>query len=199
MKIVLCVAAAAALAGLTGCVTNASYTNPTDSKTAVVSLDKVNMQDWDAASNDLIQSLLASPALTQCPHVPALFYVDRIVNKTSDANLDTDILAKNIQIALNKTGRVRTTTTYGRHAEAAAAKDIQTKNDFLNGTSDHAPDHAPDFTLTGKIIEDNARAGNTRQVTYIFQLSLTDTATGQAVWEDQKMIQKTGHRPQVGW
>ena len=199
MKIVLLVAASAALACTTGCVTNASYTNPTDSKTAVVSLDKVNMQDWDTASGELIQSLLGSNVLAQCPHVPAVFFVDRIVNKTSDANLDTDILSKNIQIALNKTGKVQTTTTYGRQAESAAAKDIQTKNDFLNGTTDHAPDHAPDYTLTGKIIEDNARAGNTRQVTYIFQLSLTDTATGQAVWEDQKMIQKTGHRPQVGW
>jgi len=177
----------------------AAYTNPTDSRTALVSLDKVNIQDWDTASDQMIQSLLISDVLTHVPKSPAVLAIDRIVNKTTDANLDTELLTKNIRIALNRSGKILTTTTYGRHAESAMAQDVQTKNDFLNGDSAHTPDHSPDYTLTGKIIEDSARAGETRQVTYVFQLSLTDTRSGLAVWEDQKLIQKTGHRAQVGW
>jgi len=195
-------AAAAAIALISGCGTPpgaAVYTNPTDSTTAVVSLNKINMQDWDTASHDMIKSLLSSDVLSKAPRSPAIFAVDRIVNKTTDANLDTDMLTKNIRIALNNSGKVQTTTTYGRNAESTMAQDVQTKNDFLNNDSNHAGDYSPDFTLSGKIIEDSARSGETRQITYVFQLSLTDTHTGLAVWEDQKTIQKTGTRSQVGW
>jgi hypothetical protein len=201
-KHLLILSSAAAIALISGCGTPpgaAVYTNPTDSTTAVVNLNKINMQDWDTASHDMIQSLLSSDVLSKAPRSPAIFAVDRIVNKTTDANLDTDMLTKNIRIALNKSGKILTTTTFGVHAESGMAQDVQTKNDFLNSDTNHTTDHSPDFTLSGKIIEDSARAGETRQITYVFQLSLTDTHSGLAVWEDQKTIQKTGTRSQVGW
>lgn len=191
-----------ALALISGCESapgGVVYTNPSNSSTAVVNLNKINIQDWDTASNQMIQSLLNSDVLSKSPKSPVVFAVDRIVNKTTDANLDTELLTKNIRIALNKSGKVLTTTTYGVHAESRMAQDIQAKNDFLNSDSNHAKDNSPDYTLSGKIIEDSARAGETRQITYIFQLSLTDTQRGLAVWEDQKTIQKTGTRSQVGW
>jgi uncharacterized protein (TIGR02722 family) len=186
---------------LAGCETapsgNATYTDPTNAQTAVVSLNKVNVQDWETAADSMIQSLLASGVIDKAPKQPAVLAIDRIVNKTTDANLDTDMLGKKIRIALNRTGKVQTTTTYGLKAESTMAQDVQTKQDFLSG---NAPtDHSPDFTLTGKIIEDIARNGDTRQTTYDFQLSLTDTHSGLAVWEDEKTIQKTGTRPSVGW
>jgi uncharacterized protein (TIGR02722 family) len=203
MKTLPSIIGASALAILAGCSAippgGAAYTDPTDSRTAVVSLDKINVQDWDAASDQMIQSLLGSDILLHAPRMPAVLAVDRIVNKTTDANLDTELLTKNIRIALNKSGKVLTTTTYGLHAESKVAQDVQTRNDFLGSESPHVPDHSPDYTLSGKVIEDNARAGDTRQITYVFQLSLTDTRSGLAVWEDQKVIQKTGHRAAVGW
>jgi uncharacterized protein (TIGR02722 family) len=201
-KQLIILSSAAAIVLISGCGTPpgaAVYTNPTDSTTAVVNLNKINIQDWDTASHDMIQSLLSSDVLSRAPRIPAVFAVDRIVNKTTDANLDTDMLTKNISIALNRSGKVLTTTTYGTHAESTMAQDVQTKNDFLNNSSNQTSDHSPDYTLTGKIIEDSARAGETRQITYIFQLSLTDTHSGLAVWEDQKTIQKTGTRSQIGW
>ena len=201
MKTSLILAAVTAALILSGCGTPpgaAVYTNPTDSTTAIVNLNKINVQDWDTASHQMIQSLLTSNVLSGAAHLPAVMAVDRIVNKTSDANLDTDLLTKNIRIALRNSGKVVTTTTYGMNAESGMAKDIQAKNDFLN-SDNHSVDHSPDYTLTGKILEDDARAGETRQTTYTFQLSLTDTHTGVAVWEDSKTIQKTGTRSQVGW
>jgi PBP1b-binding outer membrane lipoprotein LpoB len=44
-----------------------------------------------------------------------------------------------------------------------------------------------------------ACSGSTRQSTYSFQLSLTDSKTGLAVWEDKKEITKQGTRPSVGF
>ena len=197
MKTFLLTAAAGGLLLLAGCGTPATYTDPTNTKTAVVSLNKINVQDWDNAANEMIQSLLGSQILDKAPVQPAVLAMDRIVNKTSDANLDTDMLEKKIRIALNRSGKVETTTTYGRNAESRMAQDIQTKRDFLGGNG--PADRAPNYTLSGKIIEDVARDGSTRQVTYVFQLSLTDVRSGNAVWEDEKKIQKTGSRAAVGW
>lgn len=194
---ILALAGACAIALISGCGSPATYTDSTNTKTAVVSLDKVNVQDLKSFSDQMIQSLLNSGVLSKAPTQPAVMAIDRVVNKTSNANLDTSIIEKNIRIALNQSGKVLTTTTYGRHAESQMAQDIQTKNDFLGG--DKPVDRSPDFTLTGKVIEDVARAGNTRQVTYFLQLSLTDTHSGLAVWEEQKDIQKTGTRGAVGW
>jgi uncharacterized protein (TIGR02722 family) len=186
-----------AIALIAGCGTPATYTDPSNSKTAVVNLNKINVQDWDNASNEMIQSLLGSQVLDRAPKQPAILAMDRIVNKTSDANLDTDMLEKKIRIALNKTGKCQTMTTYGVKAESQIAKDVQDRDAFLAGG---APvDRSPDYTLTGKIIEDVARDGSTRQVTYVFQLSLSDRRSGTAVWEDEKKIQKTGTRSAVGW
>ncbi len=182
---------------ISGCATPAAYTDPSNGKTNVVSMDKINVQDWGTAADQMIQSLLASRPLQGAAETPAVMAIDRIVNKTSDANLDTSMLEKKIRVALNQSGKVLTTTTYGNKAESAMAKDALARSDFLGG--DRPVDRTPDFTLTGRIIEDTARAGNTRQVTYVFQLSLTDTRNGLAVWEDEKMIQKTGSRSTIGW
>lgn len=76
-------------------------------------------------------------------------------------------------------------------------RDTQDRAAFLGGNG--PVDRSPNYTLTGKIIEDVARDGSTRQVTYVFQLSLTDPRFGTAVWEDEKKIQKTGTRAAVGW
>jgi uncharacterized protein (TIGR02722 family) len=197
-RILLLTGAALAVTAFTGCgTTTATYTSPTDSKTAIVSLNKVNVQDWDAAAGQMIESLLSSGVLDRAPKQPAVLAIDRVVNKTSDANLDTTQLTKNIRVALNRTGKVATTTTYGVGAESQMAADVQTKRDFMS--DDRPADRSPDYTLTGRIIEDVARAGNVRQITFSFQLSLTDTRSGLAVWEDQRQIQKTGTRSSVGW
>ncbi|NQZ65898.1 MAG: penicillin-binding protein activator LpoB, partial [Mycoplasmatales bacterium] len=55
------------------------------------------------------------------------------------------------------------------------------------------------FSLSGKIIQSKAIAGKVKQVTYTFQLSLTDTKTGLAVWEEEVEIIKQGKKSSVGW
>jgi len=185
------------LFGIAAHASDVKYTDPSNPKTQVTNLGKVNVQDWENAAAAMVQSLLDSKAIEQAPIQPALLAIDRIVNKTTDANLDTDMLAKKIRISLMKTGKVQTTTTYGTKAESKMAQDVQTKKEFLSG--DAPKDHSPHFILSGKIIEDTAREGNTRQVTYVFQLALTSTASGAAVWEDEKTIQKTGKRSTIGW
>jgi PBP1b-binding outer membrane lipoprotein LpoB len=83
----------------------------------------------------------------------------------------------------------------GGQAEDPLARGIQEEQQFLE---DKKVTKTPDFSLSGKIIETRAKAGNVRQSTFSFQLSLTDKR-GLALWEGEEEITKQGKRPSVGF
>jgi uncharacterized protein (TIGR02722 family) len=179
-----------------GCATNAHYVE-TGGRENVVSVNQINIQDYIQAANAAVNDLLASGALDRVPNPPAVLAISRIVNNTGQ-QIDTDLLVKKIRVAVLSSGKALTTTTLGLGgtAEDPMAKGLQQENEFMN---DQKTTRKPDFTLSGKIIETTARAGSTRQSTYSFQLSLTDSKTGLAVWEGEKEITKQGTRPSVGF
>lgn len=196
MKQSILITVAAALA-LVGCQTApVKYVDPTGTRT-VVTLDQINIQDFSNAAETMINSLLASGAVDKVPKSPAVMAVSRIVNNTTQ-QIDTDMLVKKIRVALNQSGKVVTTTTIGLGgvAEDPLAKGLQQESDFYNDKK--TPPRRPDFSLSGKIIEQRASVGTTKQIAYIFQLSLTDNQ-GLAVWENEKQIVKQGERNSLGW
>ena len=179
-----------------GCATNAHYVE-TGGRENVVSVNQINIQDYIQAANAAVNDLLASGALDRVATPPAVLAISRIVNNTGQ-QIDTDLLVKKIRVAVLNSGKAQTTTTMGLGgtAEDPMAKGLQQENEFMN---DQKTTRKPDFTLSGKIIETLARSGSTRQSTYSFQLSLTDSKTGLAVWEGEKEITKQGTRPSVGF
>jgi penicillin-binding protein activator len=186
------------LAAGAGCSdSHAKYVDPNGPNT-VVTLDQIDIQDFNKAATDMVQSLLNSGVLDQAQRRPAEMWISRITNTTTQ-RVDTDLLIKNIRVALNQSGKVRTSTAngLGGRAEDPLARDSQRAQEFYNGTN-RQPPNLPDYTLSGKIIETTARAGDTRQITYTFQLSLSDRS-GTAAWEDQRQITKQGKRNAVGW
>lgn len=185
---------------IAGCQTTggAKYIDSQGTET-IVSLNAINIQDWNNAASEMVTSLLESGVLERAPRQPAVLAISRIVNNTQQ-QVDTDSLVKKIRVDLNKTGKVVTTTTMGLggRAEDPLAKSASEYEAFMN--DEPAPTvNMPDYSLSGKLLEDRARAGSQRQVTYTFQLSLTEVATGLAVWEDEKQITKLGKRANVGW
>lgn len=183
---------------LSGCGSNAVYVDSGGPET-VVSLDSINIQDWSRAADEMVQSLLNSGVLEQAPRQPAVLAISRIINNTTQV-VDTDMLTGKIRADLNRTGKVLTSTTVGLggRAQDPLAREAQELARFSSG--DRTPTNdMPDYTLSGKIMEDQVRAGRTRQTTYIFQLALTDVRRGLAVWEDERQITKQGTRPSVGW
>ena len=191
----LCLAAAGALGtfAFTGCQTGARYVESQGTDT-IVSLDQIDIQDWNRAADEMVQSLLDSGVLERSPELPAIMAVSRIVNDTQQ-QIDTDSLVKKIRVALNQSGKVVTTTTVGLGGVVDDPLALELKQQAGEG----AIRPMPFFTLSGKLLEDRARAGSTRQVTYTFQLSLTTVRDGLAVWEDEKQITKQGRRATVGW
>jgi penicillin-binding protein activator len=184
---------------VTGCANKTTYVDP-NSSNLVVSTEGINIQDFAQAAETMAQSLIANNISTGqlksgAPGEPALIAISRIQNNTGQ-QLDTDQLVKKIRIDLLRTGKVYTSSTiaYGGAQDPLAA-DLQ-KADQLFGQK--AAGRLPDYTLSGKIIEDRASAGRTKQTSYIFQLSLSSRA-GIAVWEDEKIVTKQGKRNSVGF
>ena len=187
--------AAVGVALLAGCATDAHYVQ-TGGRENVVTVSGINIQDYIQAASASVTKLLAAGALDRVQNPPAVLAMSRIINNTGQ-QIDTDLLTKKIRVALLQSGKAVTTTTFGLggQAEDPLAKGIQQEQEF---TSDQKTTRTPDFSLSGKIIETVARAGDTRQSTYSFQLSITDKQ-GLAVWEDEEEITKQGSRSSVGF
>lgn len=177
-----------AFALLGGCATKTAYVE-SNSSNLITSTDAINIQDFGQAADAMTASLIdnfINPGLMKSgvPGEPALLAISRIQNSTGQ-QLDTDLLVKKMRVALLRTGKVQTSTTiaYGGPEDPLI---------------DQQYSRPPDYTLSGKIIEDRASAGRMKQTSYVFQLSLSSHA-GIGVWEDERTIIKQGTRPSVGF
>lgn len=199
MKLTLTFAVAtAALAVLVGgCDTKARQINETQ---AITTISGIDIQDWNKAANELSMQMLASGVLESAPRKPAVLAISRFVNNTTQ-QVDMDLLNKTVRINLLNSGKVLTTTTtgLGGQAEDPLAAGIAQERAILTPGTPPQAGMSPDYTLTGKIIQVQARAGNMRQSTFAFQMSLTDVRNGLAVWEGEKQIIKQGTKAGVGF
>jgi len=170
---------------------------------SIVNVGQINTQDWIHAADQLTQSLLLSGAIQSVAGKPKILMIGRIKNSTA-THIDTDSLMKKIRVSLNKSGRTLTTTAVGldgpEDASAKAVRELRADDDFNQETIPSKGNLvSPDYSLSGKIIQNNARAGRIKQSEFAFQLSLTDLKTGLALWEEEKLIVKQGARAAVGW
>ena len=171
-------------------------------------MGQINTQDWIRVADELTQSLLLSGAIQSVAGKPKVLMIGRIKNNTTQ-HIDTDSLMKKIRVALNKGGRALTTTAVGldgpEDESSKAVRELRADDEFNQTTIPGKGNLvSPDYSLSGKIIQNNARARRgllptIRQSEFAFQLSLTDLKTGLAVWEEEKLIVKQGSRAAVSW
>ena len=191
--------ALATAALLSGCATQTTYVDPGSTRT-ITNVGELNVQDWNMASEAMVNSLISkhiNPGSLKGsgPDGRAVLAISRIVNSTS-LQIDTDLLVKKIRISLLGTGKVVADITAGLGGpEDPLAAEAKREAQFL-GTQKVAA--RPDYTLSGKIIENRTRQGNKSESTYVFQMALA-TRDGLAVWEEEKTITKQGKRSAVGW
>jgi len=191
-KLTLPLLALATASIFSGCASpkNATYVDPKGTDT-IVSLNKINIQDWNQAADLLVADLMASGVLERAPEQPAVLAISRITNKTSN-QVDINSLTKKIRVALMQSGKVLTTSLISYDGvEDPLAKEL--------GAQQGATTPKPYYTLSGLLLEDKASAGKINQITYTFQLSLTTVKDGLAVWESEQQITKMGKQSTVGW
>ena len=144
-----------------------------------------------------------SPALESVDGRRMVIMIGEIKNATLEY-IDTDLLVKKIRVALNKSGKVITTTAVRaggpEDSSSTAVRELRASREFDQTTvPGQGQMVAPDYSLSGKIIGAPVRSGNVRQSTISFQLTLSDVRTGLAPWEDEVEITKMGKRPAVSW
>lgn len=201
LQVILSVAAAAAI--FTGCATKTSNIDMNNDKgEAVMGLD---YRDFQGAAQDMIESLIASGAVSKQGGGRYVLVVSRVVNDTMQ-HIDTDQLVKKIRVGLLKSGKVVVTTAVGANgAEDKMAmqtrKDLRGNAEFNQKTvAGKGNMIAPDLSLSGKILQRNVRVdSSTQRVEYYFQMSLTDINTGLAFWEDERVIGKRGSNKSAAW
>ncbi len=82
-----------------------------------------------------------------------------------------------------------------------AVRELRDNDEFNQNTiSSKGTLVAPDFSISGKIRQDNVKLKNGDiQAEYFFYLSVTDLNSGLAYWEDERTIDKTGSSKSVTW
>lgn len=201
MKNLLIAAALGAVAfSFTGCKQGAQYEDAEGNRT-ITSLDKINIQDFAKASEQLTQSFFNSEAFgdivaaKKATGKKPVLAVSSVRNDTA-TQFDTDILTQKIYTAVIRSGKVVISANMGG-AKDGLTRDLQQQDDFSAGR-DTLPS-TPEYTLTGKILEDKASAGSMKQTSYIFNLSVNEVRSGNMVWAEQKIITKQGEKDSVGW
>lgn len=167
-----------------------------------MSLDR---EDFEKTAEVMINSLLSDPAFAKAkPGVRKVLAMGRIVNDTA-LRLDTDKLTGKITQALRRSGKfILTSAVASGGALDSMSEDVRElrDNDEFNQKTIAKKGTlvSPDFSLSGKIRQDNIKLTNGKtQVEYFFLLRLTDLNSGLVYWEDEQTIDKTGSSKSVTW
>lgn len=154
-------------------------------------------QDAVEAASEMSESLLRAGVLGQDGR-PSVIAISRFINNSSQ-QVDRDAVLKRIRVALNQAGVAQTMTSISSDGTTQDAEDTFSARNREQGTGGTVATLTPDYTLTFKLLEDVIRADDRAQITYIFQMSLTDQRTGLAAWEDEKRIITQGTQGTIGW
>lgn len=178
-----------------------------DSRSDNVALMGLDYKDFETAATIMVDDMLSSDLLVHPQAGKGGRYVVTVTGVENDTNqrIDTDQLTKKIRTSLLNSGRfiVTTAITANGPEDIMTAKSRELSNSKLvnqRTVKKMGRVIAPDFSLTGKIIQQNKRVDKkTQQVEYYFQLTLTNLDDGLAYWEKEYPIVKRGSNSSVTW
>jgi len=187
-----------------GCTEQPRYidaNHPESNKAQTMGLD---YQDFRKASIESAQSMLRSGAVNRPGGGRYVLAISTLINDTTQ-RIDMDQLIKSIRIALLQSGKVVVTTAVraggAEDTMSYDARKLRKSSEFNQKTVAKTGQMiAPDFSLSGKIIQRNATLSNGEtKADFYIQLTLTDIKTGLAYWEGETVITKAGSGKTVNW
>ena len=186
--------AVAVLALIGGCDSGGARTIDAGGSETIVTIDNIDIQDYLNAVDELTDDLLASGVLVETGADGETFIeIDRVQNDTSRPGVDVEQLTDRMRENVLKSRLAKVLTPRG---ESVMATDRQSRDRFM-GNAEESDYPQPDYFLTGRLSNLAARAGNTRQQTFVFRMSLTDSR-GIEQWVNNVNITKQGRRNSVG-
>ncbi|ANS86450.1 hypothetical protein VSVS12_02701 [Vibrio scophthalmi] len=198
-KMALVVAMTAAILG--GCKTTTAYIDATDATTNIVAA--LSYADFSKAANEMADEIIASKLMTH-PQADVggryIVYVSDIENDTMQ-RIDTDQLTKGLRVNLLNSGKFLVTTAFGEDDTTTKMRSL--KDSKMVKQSSVKGDNAvlaPDFSLSGKIIQRNTTLDNDdTRIEYYFQLSMTNLENGLAYYEGERVVGKVADGASVSW
>lgn len=194
-KVILSLAIAGLLAG---CQTSTAYIDAADRTQNVVAA--LSYADFNNAAVSMADEIIVSPATKLDRKGRAVLYVNEITNDTMQ-RIDTDQLVKSIRVKLLNSGKYTVTTAFGEDNATIKMRDLRDSKEVNQATVKKKHKViAPDFSLSGKILQRNASLdnGDTR-IEYYFQLALTNIETGLTHWEGERVVGKVADGKSVTW
>ncbi len=169
---------------------------------AVVGLD---YRDFEGAASAAVQGMLSGRALDNPRGGRYVVMISRVTNDTMQ-RIDTDQLIRKIRIEMLNSGKAVVTTAVGGSGPDDSAS-YQVRDELRNnrefdqrGVQREGTLQAPDLSLSGKILQRNlSMSGGRQQIEYYFMLTLTDLASGLAIWENEYPIVKRASNRSVAW
>jgi len=164
----------------------------------------LSYKDFEFAAAGIVESLLSGPVLTHPGGGRYIVAISDIKNDTMQ-RIDTDQLVKKIRIAMLKSGKVLINTAVSANGPedkmTMANRELRGNEEFdQTRVAGKGQIQGYDYSLGGKIIQRNNTTGSGKtQAEYYFQLTLTDTTSGTAFWEDEVVIAKRGSSNTVSW
>ena len=191
---------ALALLPLTACQTTTSYIDAEDKATNVVAA--LSYADFKEAADSMAAELIASPLMVHPePRGRYIIHISDVTNDTMQ-RIDTDQLVKSMRVKMLNSGKFLVTTAF--NGEDSSTREMRKLKDskMVNQASVKGDGqvYAPDFSLSGKIMQRNASldSGDTR-IEYYFQLSMTNIENGLAYWEGERVVGKVADGDSVSW
>jgi len=188
------------MAFIAGCGTTVVDTDH-DKGPDVMAMD---YRDFEKGAQEAVADMIASGVVDKPNGERYVMVVSRVINDTLQ-RIDTDQLVKKIRIELLNSGKVVTTTGIGltgAEDEMVAVSRELRDSDEVNqaNVAGKGQMAAPELSLSGKILQRNLKINSRKQqVEYYLQLTLTDLASGLAIWEGETTVVKRGSNKSVTW
>lgn len=180
-----------------GCAGPRAFTKGTyeDPRTVALLDDRFSENDMQLIAKKMVNSLVES-APVQTTDAPAVM-VGKMRNRTTE-HIDLNALSDKIRTSLIQSGKFRFVDNQNR-------KDIAREYEYQgSGYVDPAQANrpgqqtAPDFVLTGTVTSNIQEVGKEKLVYYKATFQLTNLASAEIVWTDEKEIRKAYKKRSIG-
>ncbi|MCH5313473.1 MAG: penicillin-binding protein activator LpoB [Helicobacter sp.] len=191
----------AGVAFIAGCSSSPKYIDNADSKSYTsMGLD---YHDLEKAAGDSVKSLLNSAYVRNLSRSgsPKVLMISEVINDTMQT-IDTDQLTRKVTRDMRNSGKFALTLAVGSKKEKGiqTGRSVRDNDEFDQHTTiEKGTLQAPEFSLSGKIVQKNTKVGSKQRTDYYFLLTLTNLKTGLVVWDDEVNIIKLGSNSSVSW
>ncbi|MCQ2379363.1 MAG: penicillin-binding protein activator LpoB [Victivallaceae bacterium] len=181
-----------------GCGTAAHNIDPSGPE-ALVTVSSVDPAEWSMVASEAMKSLVESGALKREDGRKSIVMISRVRNYTL-LHLDMAILTGKLRQGIQMSGQATVTSAigYGANLDESirAVRDLENDDLFNQATvQKRGTVIAPDLSLAGMVLQQQSVSGRKEESYYMFHLTLTDLATGIAIWEKNVDFAKQAERP----